>query len=61
MPWPSSIPPDLRKRLDRVRSYRDVETADLWTEIREWLIEHEVEAPERLPEAERFPAVREGH
>lgn len=61
MSWPRRIPPDLRKRLEAVLSYRDVETADLWTEVRDWLVEHEVEAPERLPEAAPLPAVRQGH
>ncbi|SDY54628.1 hypothetical protein [Citreimonas salinaria] len=61
MPWPNSIPPDLRHRLENVLSRRDRGAPELWGEIREWLAEHGVEAPERLPEDPQRPAVRDGH
>lgn len=48
-PWPNDIPPDLRKRLDRVLSYRSWGAADLWGEVREWLADHALEPPETLP------------
>lgn len=35
--------------------------ADLWTETRDWLVEHDVDAPGRLPETAPLPAVRQGH
>lgn len=50
MPWPNTIPADLRPRLDAALSRRSVGAAELWGEVRDWLIKHGVEAPERLPE-----------
>jgi hypothetical protein len=50
MTWPNSIPPDLRRRLEDVLSYRSFGPADLWGEIRDWLIKHQVAAPDQLPE-----------
>ena len=45
MPWPTNIPPDLRRALDECLSMRSITSADLWTEVREWLIKHGAEAP----------------
>ena len=50
MPWPNTIPADLRRHLDAVLSQRSVGAPDIWGEVRDWLIKHGVEAPERLPE-----------
>lgn len=49
MPWPSMMPPDLRRAIDRTLSLRNVEAADIWCEFREWLICHGAVAPD-LPE-----------
>lgn len=50
MPWPHTIPPDLRRRLDTAMSMRGCAAPDLWGEIRDWLTHHGVEAPVSLPE-----------
>lgn len=49
MPWPHSIPPDLRRRLDAVLSHRTRGAAEIWGEVRDWLEAHQVEVPEGLP------------
>jgi hypothetical protein len=51
--WPTMIPPDLRRRLESTLSARNVEAADVWTEVRDWLIKHQVQPPEKLPEEDR--------
>jgi hypothetical protein len=48
--WPTMIPPDLRRRLEATLSARNVEAADVWTEVRDWLIKHHVQPPAMLPE-----------
>jgi len=49
--WPSTIPEDLRTRMDATLSHRSVSSATLWGDILEWLIKHEVPAPNhKLPE-----------
>lgn len=53
MSWPTMIPPDLRRRLDEALSARNVEAADVWTEVRDWLIKHQVQPPDQLPEEVR--------
>jgi hypothetical protein len=50
MPWPNTIPADLRRRLESVLSQRSPGAPELWGEVRDWLIKHGVEAPDRLPE-----------
>lgn len=52
MPWPTMMPPDLRNAVERVLGFRNVEAADIWTEVRAWLIAHGAEAP-GLPEEKR--------
>lgn len=47
--WPQTIPPDLRRRLENVTGYRSYGPQDLWGEVREWLVLHQVEVPEGLP------------
>lgn len=47
--WPSMMPPDLRRRVEAVLGMRSPCAADVWTELREWLIRHGVEAPAELP------------
>ena len=49
MPWPTMIPHDLRSALDRIVQSRNPCSADVWTELREWLIRHGVEAPDLPP------------
>lgn len=50
-PWPNDMPPDLRKRFDRVLSFRSFGAADLWGEVKEWLESHGLDAPDDLPGA----------
>jgi hypothetical protein len=57
LPWPTMMPEDLRRAVNRTLGARNVEAADVWTEVREWLIKHGVEAPQ-LPAA--APASWEG-
>ena len=47
--WPTMIPDDLRYRLDGVLGgvSRPL-AADVWTDLREWLIAHEVAPPSGL-------------
>lgn len=52
MPWPTMMPPDLRSAVNRVLGFRNVEAADVWTEVRDWLVAHGVQAPE-LPHETR--------
>jgi hypothetical protein len=49
MPWPYTIPPDLRTLLDQVLSKRNVGAAEVWGEVRDWLEAHGVEMPDDLP------------
>lgn len=55
--WPNTIPEDLRKRMASTLTARSVGPAELWGDVREWLIKHGVEPPEHpLPEYQ--PPVR---
>lgn len=45
--WPQTIPPDLCRKLENVVGYRSYGSQDLWDEVREWLVAHGVEVPER--------------
>ncbi|MEM6481985.1 MAG: hypothetical protein AAF681_09080 [Pseudomonadota bacterium] len=48
------MPPDLRPRMDVVLGARQIpRSADMWTELRDWLEAHEVKAPEGLPVEQR--------
>ena len=49
--WPAMCPPDLRARLSpALEGYRTrPQAAEVWTELRAWLEEHGVEAPDKLP------------
>jgi hypothetical protein len=52
MPWPSTIPHDLRVLLQALGQHRDLATdADRWGAIKEWLESHNVPAPNGLPTA----------
>lgn len=51
--WPHTLPPDLRRRLEVVLSQRSHGPAEIWGEVRDWLVEHGVEAP-ALPEDTRY-------
>lgn len=48
MPWSYTIPAGLRRRLDAVLSQRNVGSAEIWGEIRDWLVENGVEMPEHV-------------
>lgn len=50
MPWPSSIPADLRRILDGTLAQRGVNAAQVWGDLRDWLIKHQVEPPAEIPE-----------
>lgn len=54
MPWPYSIPADLRPRLAGVLSTRNCGPAEVWGEVRDWLAAHGVEVPESI-QTERAP------
>ena len=47
--WPTMMPPDLRRNIEGVLGMRSPCAADVWTELREWLVLHGVEAPDYLP------------
>lgn len=49
MPWPYTVPADLRPRLEAVLSFRSRGAAEVWGEVRDWLEAHGVELPEGLP------------
>ena len=52
MPWPSTIPYDLARKLASLDEYKSpASDADRWAVIKEWLEQHEVPAPDRLPSA----------
>ena len=58
MPWPCTIPHDLARKLAALDAYQSPAfDADRWAVIKEWLEEHEVPAPDRLPTA---PEVKRG-
>lgn len=42
------MPPDLRPRLEAVLKFRSVGAAEVWAEVRDWLVEHEVSVPESV-------------
>ena len=54
MPWPHSVPADLRRRLDEVLSFRNRGAPEVWGVIRDWLEAHGVEKPDGI-EVERPP------
>jgi hypothetical protein len=61
MKWPNTIPEDLRKRMDATLSQRTTSSATLWGDVVEWLIKHDVPAPDHpLPEAEEIQG-KTGH
>lgn len=49
MPWPKSLPDDLRRRLEGVMGYRSFGPAEVWDAVREWLEERGIEAPSMPP------------
>lgn len=46
MSWPNRIPSDLRRRIDAVLSMRNSDANEIWTELREWLIQNGLESPD---------------
>ena len=49
--WPRMVPPYLRRLLaDVLKTGWEPLAADVWTNVREWLIKHRVEPPQNLPE-----------
>lgn len=46
MPWPHSIPTDLRPLIDGALSKRNCRAAEIWGEVRDWLEAHGVKVPE---------------
>ena len=52
MPWPSTIPHDLARKLAVLDEFKaPVSDADRWSVLKEWLETHEVLAPDSLPTA----------
>ena len=55
MTWPNTIPEDLRRILTGTLATRSVGPAEVWGDLRDWLIQHGVQPPDHpLPEASRF-------
>jgi hypothetical protein len=51
MPWPNTIPEDLRARLSGTMSARSIGPAEVWGDLRDWLIQHSIQPPDHpLPE-----------
>jgi hypothetical protein len=48
--WPDTIPEDLRTILDGTLTARNVNSAQVWGDVVDWLRKHGVEAPAQLPE-----------
>lgn len=49
--WPNTIPEDLRRILSGTLATRSVGPAEVWGDLRDWLIRHGVEPPAHpLPE-----------
>jgi hypothetical protein len=48
MPWPHTCPSDLRRRLEGVLSFRSPGPAEIWSEIRDWLVQQDIEAPDEV-------------
>jgi hypothetical protein len=48
MPWPYSIPADLRPLIDGALSKRNCRAPEIWGEVRDWLEAHGVEVPEGI-------------
>ncbi len=52
MPWPSTIPHDLARKLEALDQYKSpTSDADRWSAIKEWLENYEVPAPVKLSTA----------
>ncbi len=49
MPWPKSLPDDLRHRLESVMGYRRFGPSEVWDAVREWLESEGVEPPLKDP------------
>lgn len=49
MPWPRSIPEDLRRRLEGVMGYRSFGPAEIWDTLREWLESEGIDPPFKPP------------
>jgi hypothetical protein len=54
MPWPHSIPADLRRRLAGVLSTRHAGPPEIWGEVRDWLEAKGAQVPEGI-ETEATP------
>lgn len=53
-----AVPPDLRPRLEAVLSYRSAGAANVWADVRDWLVAYDVAVPDGLrlePEADASP------
>lgn len=48
MPWPHTVPTDLRRRLDEVLSFRNRSAPEVWGVVRDWLEAHQVEMPDSV-------------
>jgi hypothetical protein len=57
--WPQRMPPDLQDRITRAIGMRGCPPNDVWAEVREWLMQHQVPVPHRLPD-DPAPCGRDG-
>jgi hypothetical protein len=58
MPWPSTIPHDLARKLAALDECKFPATdSDRWSVIKEWLENHDVPAPGKLPTAGEIKVV----
>lgn len=60
--WPQTIPHDLKAKLEALEGFRNPPSnQDRWGAIREWLVAHGVDAPDRMPTAPELNARDLGH
>lgn len=61
MPWPSTVPDDLRRKLDAVLGYRNRPAPQgVWGAVLEWLEANEVEVPPCHSGAQTLEVTSEG-
>lgn len=46
--WTYIVPPDIRPRLKAVLTYRSIGARDVWLEVRDWLVEHDMPVPDSV-------------
>jgi hypothetical protein len=56
MSWTYSVPPDLRRQLEGVLGQRNCGAAEIWGEVRDWLVANKVPFPDGLEVERADPA-----